>query len=175
MTGVSVQIAALSNGYSAAKSIFEITERSRPSLPLDQENNIILDDVQGCIRLDNVDFSYPARNDVRIYNHLTLEFPAGKTTAIIGASGCGKSMSDINFLLMAKMNGRTRLIKMHHIGTVVNLIERWYDVDGGSISLDGVDIRRLDVHWLRKQIGLVSQVCRYGSPATNALDGTLFT
>lgn len=175
MTGVSVQIAALSNGYSAAKSIFKITERSRPSLPLDQENNIILDEVQGCIRLDDVDFSYPARSDVRIYNHLTMEFPAGKTTAIIGASGCGKSMSYINFLITVMVNGRTELIKMHDIGTVVNLIERWYDVDGGRISLDGVDIRRLDVHWLRKQIGLVSQVCQYASPATNALDGTLLT
>ena len=95
MTGISVQVAALSNGYSAAKSIFEITERSRPSLPPGQEDNLILDHVQGSIRLDDVDFSYPARPDVRIYNHLTLEIPAGKTTAIIGASGCGKSMFHI--------------------------------------------------------------------------------
>ncbi len=92
MTGISVQVAALSNGYAAAKSIFEITEESRPSLPSGQEDNIILDDVQGSIKLDDVDFSYPARPDVRIYNHMTLEIPAGKTTAIIGASGCGKSI-----------------------------------------------------------------------------------
>ena len=92
MTGISVQVAALSNGYAAAKSIFEITEEPRPSLPSGQEDNIILDDVQGSIKLDDVDFSYPARPDVRIYNRMTLEIPAGKTTAIIGASGCGKSM-----------------------------------------------------------------------------------
>lgn len=92
MTGISVQVAALSNGYAAAKTIFEITEESRPSIHSGQEDNIILDDVQGSIKLHDVDFSYPARPDVRIYSHVTLEIPAGKTTAIIGASGCGKSM-----------------------------------------------------------------------------------
>lgn len=112
MTGISVQVAALSNGYSAAKSTFEITERSRPSL---SEDNLILDDIQGSIRLDDVDFSYPARPDVRIYNHLTLEIPAGKTTAIIGASGCGKSMLYIFpqtlLLVTAQVDTATKLMK----------------------------------------------------------------
>ena len=95
MTGISVQIAALSNGYSAAKGILEIIERSRPSLPQGEQGHIMLDNVQGSIKFDEVDFSYPARPDVRVYNRLTLEVPAGKTTAIIGASGYGKSMISI--------------------------------------------------------------------------------
>ncbi|KAL6721610.1 hypothetical protein ACLMJK_000714 [Lecanora helva] len=153
MTGISVQIAALSNGYTAAKSIFELTENSEESSPADQEKISEIDNVRGAIRLKDVDFSYPARPDVRIYNRVTLEIPAGKTTAIIGASGCGKSWSP---------NAPPRVppiwfFKNDCRGTIVALIQRWYDITGGQILLDEVDIRRLDVHWLRKQIGLVQQ------------------
>ncbi len=75
MTGIFVQVAALSNEYAAAKSIFEITEESRSSLPSDQEENIILDDVQGFIKLDDVDFSYSARPDVsHLQSHDTEDF-----------------------------------------------------------------------------------------------------
>jgi len=56
----------------------------------------------------------------------------GQTVALVGASGCGKS-------------------------TVVQLIQRFYDVLEGSVEIDGVDIRKLNVHWLRNRIGVVSQ------------------
>ena len=62
--------------------------------------------------------------------NLTLE--PGKTHALVGASGCGKS-------------------------TAVGLIERFYDVNGGNVLLDGVDVRELNLRWLRDQIGLVGQ------------------
>ena len=56
----------------------------------------------------------------------------GQTVALVGASGCGKS-------------------------TVVQLIQRFYDPLGGSVEIDGIDIRKLNVHWLRNRIGVVSQ------------------
>jgi ATP-binding cassette subfamily B (MDR/TAP) protein 1 len=86
----------------------------------------------GNIRFQDVKFAYPSRMEATIFNGFTLDIPAGKTVALVGSSGGGKS-------------------------TVVQLIERFYDVDEGSISLDGMDIRTLNVKWLRSQIGLVSQ------------------
>ncbi|KAF8755102.1 P-loop containing nucleoside triphosphate hydrolase protein [Rhizoctonia solani] len=86
----------------------------------------------GKIELRNVKFDYPSRPDVRILKDLTLTFEAGKTAALVGASGSGKS-------------------------TIIALIERFYDPLSGSVLLDGVDLKQLNVRWLRSQIGLVSQ------------------
>ncbi|CCO29186.1 Leptomycin B resistance protein pmd1 OS=Schizosaccharomyces pombe (strain 972 / ATCC 24843) GN=pmd1 PE=3 SV=2 [Rhizoctonia solani AG-1 IB] len=86
----------------------------------------------GKIELRNVKFDYPSRPDVRILKDLTLTFEAGKTAALVGASGSGKS-------------------------TIIALIERFYDPLSGSVLLDGVNLKDLNVRWLRSQIGLVSQ------------------
>ena len=86
----------------------------------------------GKIELFNVEFAYPARRECPVYSKLSLAIDAGQTVALAGPSGCGKS-------------------------TLVALLERWYDVEGGAICVDGVDIRTLNVRWLRSQIGLVSQ------------------
>ncbi|KAF8902794.1 multidrug resistance protein 1 [Gymnopilus junonius] len=88
--------------------------------------------VKGHVKLQDVVFRYPSRPDVPILNGLSLEFEAGKTTALVGSSGSGKS-------------------------TVISLIERFYDPLSGSVLLDGMDIRHLNVGWLRSQIGLVAQ------------------
>merc|ERR550537_1189291 len=87
---------------------------------------------QGRIELRDVHFSYPARPDQRVCNGYNLTVEAGKTVALCGASGSGKS-------------------------TAIQLIERFYDPDSGSVTLDGVDLRELNVRWLREQIGLVAQ------------------
>ena len=84
------------------------------------------------VLFDSVDFYYPSRPDVQVFKGFTLEIPAGKTMALVGESGSGKS-------------------------TVVGLIERFYDVQGGSVMLDGVDIKKFVLRSLRRQIGLVSQ------------------
>ena len=86
----------------------------------------------GKIQFEGVRFAYPNRLDNTIYTDLTVEMEAGKTTALVGASGCGKS-------------------------TAVQLIERFYDPLGGRVLLDGVDLKTLDLGWLRRQIGLVGQ------------------
>jgi ATP-binding cassette subfamily B (MDR/TAP) protein 1 len=86
----------------------------------------------GRIELKDVHFTYPARPDQQVCNGYNLVVEPGQTVALCGASGSGKS-------------------------TAIQLIERFYDPDSGSVQLDGVDLRELNVRWLREQIGLVSQ------------------
>ncbi|KAI1346558.1 P-loop containing nucleoside triphosphate hydrolase protein [Xylaria sp. FL0043] len=87
---------------------------------------------EGDIRLENVTFTYPSRPDVPVLQDVTLQFPAGRTTAIVGLSGSGKS-------------------------TVAGLLTRLYDTDSGGIFLDGRNIRDINVRQLRSYIGLVQQ------------------
>jgi ATP-binding cassette subfamily B (MDR/TAP) protein 1 len=88
--------------------------------------------VKGNIEFKEVTFSYPTRQETNIFDKFSLNVETGKTVAIVGPSGSGKS-------------------------TIAQLIERFYDPSGGSISFDGIDLRDLNVRWLRQQIGLVSQ------------------
>lgn len=89
-----------------------------------------LDKVRGDIEFSDVVFAYDPRAPV--LNGLSFRVPAGQTTAIVGATGSGKS-------------------------TVVKLLLRFYEPQGGSVSLDGHDLRELDLRSLRAGIGLVSQ------------------
>uniref|UniRef100_A0A8C8FDD4 ATP-binding cassette sub-family B member 5 n=1 Tax=Oncorhynchus tshawytscha TaxID=74940 RepID=A0A8C8FDD4_ONCTS len=90
------------------------------------------DCVKGDIEFKNIHFSYPSRKDVKILQGVNLTVPRGKTIALVGASGCGKS-------------------------TTIQLLQRFYDPDSGEITLDGRDIRTLNVKWLRENMGIVSQ------------------
>jgi ABC-type multidrug transport system fused ATPase/permease subunit len=87
---------------------------------------------RGKVSFKKVKFAYPTRATQPILRGLNLEVPAGKTIALVGESGCGKS-------------------------TTLGLLQRMYDTDSGSVSLDGKDVRKLNVTWLRQQIGVVSQ------------------
>ena len=84
--------------------------------------------VEGRISFENVRFHYPSRPNVPVLKGLNIDFPAGHTVALVGASGSGKS-------------------------TVVSLIERFYDPVSGIIKLDGRDIRSLNLKWLRQNVG----------------------
>ncbi|XP_005095479.1 ATP-dependent translocase ABCB1 [Aplysia californica] len=86
----------------------------------------------GRIRFKNVHFSYPARPDVTVLDGLTIEAKPGQTVALIGSSGCGKS-------------------------TCVQLLLRFYDPLRGQVFLDDHDLKDLNVNWLRRHIGIVSQ------------------
>ncbi|CAF3737713.1 unnamed protein product [Adineta steineri] len=88
--------------------------------------------IKGDIEFDNVSFTYPARQDALILNKLSINIPSGKTIALVGSSGCGKS-------------------------TAIQLIQRFYDPDSGRVLIDGINITRLNVAWLRSHIGIVSQ------------------
>ena len=94
--------------------------------------SFLQDNVVGDIMLKNVSFSYPLRAEAKVLQHLSLNIPSGKTLALVGASGCGKS-------------------------TIMSLIERFYDPSYGAITLDGRDLRGYNIRWLRSQIGFVSQ------------------
>lgn len=89
-------------------------------------------DISGRIELRDVYFSYPARPKELILKGFSLFIPSGKTAALVGRSGSGKS-------------------------TVISLIERFYDPMAGEVLIDGVDLRKLQVEWIRRKIGLVSQ------------------
>ncbi|KAK4730906.1 hypothetical protein R3W88_023894 [Solanum pinnatisectum] len=115
----------------AAAKIFRIIDH-KPSVDRNAKTGLELDTVSGQLELKNVEFSYPSRPEIKILNNFNLVVPAGKTIALVGSSGSGKS-------------------------TVVSLIERFYDPTSGQLMLDGNDITTLKLKWLRQQIGLVSQ------------------
>jgi ABC-type multidrug transport system fused ATPase/permease subunit len=94
-----------------------------------------LETVRGDVVFDNVTFSYPTRPEAPVLRGLSLTLPAGKHLAVVGSSGTGKS-------------------------TLGAMLTRLYDPsaeNGGSITLDGVNIRELDPSWLRSSIAVVSQ------------------
>jgi len=122
---------AITSARSAAPKLFATIDRV-PSIDSANEEGVKSSKVIGEITFENVDFNYPSRPDVQVVKDFSLTFPAGKTTALVGASGSGKS-------------------------TIISLVERFYDPLAGSVRLDGLDIRDLNLKWLRSQIGLVSQ------------------
>ncbi|KAF8043116.1 hypothetical protein BT93_A1458 [Corymbia citriodora subsp. variegata] len=115
----------------AAASIFAIVDRKSEIDPSD-ESGTKLDNVKGEIELRHVSFKYPSRPNIQIFSDLSLAIHSGKTVALVGESGSGKS-------------------------TVIALLQRFYDPNSGHITLDGVDIKQLQLKWLRQQMGLVSQ------------------
>ncbi|WOH11979.1 hypothetical protein DCAR_0831475 [Daucus carota subsp. sativus] len=116
---------------SSVASIFNILD-SKPKIDSSSDGGSTINTVNGAIKFQNVSFKYPSRPDCQIFTNLCLSIPSGKTVALVGESGSGKS-------------------------TVISLIERFYDPDGGHIYLDGVELKSLKLNWLRQQIGLVSQ------------------
>lgn len=105
-------------------------------------------DFQGNIKVSNIDFAYPSRPDVPILKNFSIDIPANKTTAFVGASGSGKS-------------------------TLFGLLERWYASSAGEITLDGHKLTELNLQWLRTSMRLVQQepTLFTGSIYQNVVDG----
>lgn len=95
----------------------------------DEKEPVVLEKVDGAVRFDNVSFGLDGK---QILKDISFELPAGKTLGIMGETGAGKS-------------------------SIINLLQRFYDVDEGSISLDGTDIRKLTLKQLRSNISVVLQ------------------
>ncbi|WVQ85989.1 hypothetical protein IAT38_008157 [Cryptococcus sp. DSM 104549] len=131
MTMLPPAMIAISKARSAAAKLFHTIDRV-PVIDSSSPEGDKPDVVHGEISFEGVKFHYPSRPDVAILKGLTVTFEAGKTFALVGASGSGKS-------------------------TVVSLVERFYDPIAGVVKLDGRDIKTLNLKWLRQQIGLVSQ------------------
>ncbi|KAL5795827.1 hypothetical protein ACOSQ2_000647 [Xanthoceras sorbifolium] len=116
---------------SAAASIFAIIDR-KSQIDASDECGMTIEHVKGEIEICHVSFKYPLRPDIQIFQDLSLSIHAGKTRALVGESGSGKL-------------------------TMISLLQRFYDPDSGRITLDGVEIQKLQSKWLRRQMGLVSQ------------------
>ncbi|CAA3012460.1 ABC transporter B family member 19-like [Olea europaea subsp. europaea] len=123
--------AQFAQGTVAASRLFEIIDRIPQIDPYSPEGRKP-SSTRGKIEFKGVYFAYPSRPSVLILQSLNLVIPASKTLALVGASGGGKS-------------------------TIFALIERFYDPIQGCITLDGHDLRTLQVKWLRNQIGMVGQ------------------
>ncbi|XP_078519721.1 ATP-dependent translocase ABCB1 [Lissotriton helveticus] len=127
----SPNIEAFANARGAAYSIFQIID-SEPKIDSFSVSGCKPDKLKGEIEFRNVHFQYPSRTDVPVLKGLNLKVHSGQTVALVGSSGCGKS-------------------------TTVQLIQRFYDPEYGTITIDGEDIRSLNVRYLREIIGVVSQ------------------
>lgn len=115
----------------AATRIFERIDRV-PKIDGEDAKGQILDEVHGELKFEHVQFTYPSRPDRIVLKDFNLVVPAGNTVALVGSSGSGKS-------------------------TAIALVQRFYDVDHGVVRINNVDIKKLQLKWLRGKMGLVSQ------------------
>ncbi|XP_067305159.1 ATP-dependent translocase ABCB1 [Pseudorasbora parva] len=122
---------SIAKAQGAAYEVYKTIDMPRPIDSSSKEGHKP-DHVKGDIEFKNIHFSYPSRKEVKILQGMSLKVPHGKTIALVGASGCGKS-------------------------TTIQLLQRFYDPDSGEVTLDGHDIRSLNVCWLRENMGIVSQ------------------
>lgn len=122
---------AFTTSVAAAGKIFNTIDRISPLDPKSEKGDK-LNHVEGTIELRDIKHIYPSRAEVVVMKDVNLIVPAGKTTALVGASGSGKS-------------------------TIVGLVERFYDPVGGEVYLDGHKVSSLNLRWLRQQMSLVSQ------------------
>ena len=123
---ISNVITELQNAMACAGRVFELLDET-PQVP-EKENAHVLTDTKGAIEIKDVNFSYV--KDKTLITNLNLSVKPGMRVAIVGPTGCGKS-------------------------TLINLLMRFYDVDTGSISVDGTDIRDMTRDSLRQNYGMV--------------------
>jgi ATP-binding cassette subfamily B (MDR/TAP) protein 1 len=111
----------------------------------------------GAVTLVGVSFAYPARPDAQVCKDYDLTILPGETVALVGASGCGKVRGKLDPVLPKNLVqcpcNELPLELLFRQSTIVNLLLRFYDPQAGQVLLDGHDIRALNVHYLRSQIG----------------------
>ncbi len=110
-----------------AEGFFGIIKSDRD---IESTGNYVCDKIKGEFEIKDVDFTYP--NGTKALHNINMKIEPGKITAFVGLSGAGKS-------------------------TIVNLLDKFYEPDCGKITLDGVELKDYDTHFLRENIGLVLQ------------------
>jgi ATP-binding cassette subfamily B protein len=128
LRGIAMLYNHLQSALAGAERIFEVLDTA-PSVP-DRTGARTLAKVQGSVFFDQVTFGYD--RDKPVLTDVSLEAKPGQTIALVGPTGAGKT-------------------------TIINLLSRFYDVDGGSITIDGQDIRQVEQASIRKQLGIVLQ------------------
>nr|XP_020451294.1 ATP-binding cassette sub-family B member 8, mitochondrial isoform X1 [Monopterus albus] len=132
LASISILFGQMVRGLSSGARVFEYLGLE-PTIPLSGGGRIPYHSLMGRVDFMDISFSYPTRPGHQILKRFNLTLPPCKTIAIVGESGGGKS-------------------------TVASLLERFYDPTSGVIMLDGLDIRTLDLSWLRGQvIGFINQ------------------
>ena len=139
ITGISVGLNGVSD-YPKAKrafvSVFKTmrTESLIPPFLKDNEGKIVPENLRGKIEFRNVTFAYPTKPDIDVLKGVSFVIEPGQAAGLVGYSGCGKS-------------------------TIIQLIERFYDVEDGNgeVLIDDINIKDYNLYLLRKKIGLVSQ------------------
>ena len=119
---------SIQSALAGAERVFEILD-TQPEVE-DAPDAVGLEKVAGDVRFENVNFSYVP--GVPVIKNMSLHASAGQTIALVGPTGAGKT-------------------------TIINLISRFYDVDSGSISIDGIDIHNIKKEDLRRSLGIVLQ------------------
>ena len=151
--GLSSLYTDFNKAIGASERVFELIDRV-PGVVNDTGERLAT--VQGRMRLEGLHFAYPTRPEMVVLKGVDIELEPGRVLALVGPSGSGKS-------------------------TVASLLLRFYDPSAGRVTLDGHDIQSLDTHWLREQIGIVSQEpvlfattiadnIRYGRPGASDAD-----
>ena len=125
---ISGVVTELQNALASAARVFELIDEE-PQIP-DAPDAAVLSEVKGEVSLSDVNFSYDP--EIPLIENMNLEVKPGQRVAIVGPTGCGKS-------------------------TVINLLMRFYDVDSGSIQVDGNDVREITRKSLRTSYGMVLQ------------------
>ncbi|XP_055690906.1 multidrug resistance protein homolog 49-like [Lutzomyia longipalpis] len=115
----------------ASKAIYKIIDK-KPGINPFSKNGLIIEDLKGKIEFKNVHFNYPQRNETGVLKGVNFTVTSGKSIALVGQSGCGKS-------------------------TCLQLLQRLYDTSEGEILIDGIGIRHYNTAHLRSQIGVVGQ------------------
>ncbi|KAK9012541.1 hypothetical protein V6N11_040586 [Hibiscus sabdariffa] len=121
----------LANSVEVVGSLFDISDRYT-RIEADDSDGYVTEEITGHVEICDIDFAYPARPNMIILKDFSISIEAGKSTALVGQRGSGKS-------------------------TVISLIERFYDPLKGAVKIDGRDVRLYNLRSLRKHIALVSQ------------------
>lgn len=116
----------------SANAIYEVIDRISAIDPLSKGGKILNHGLKGSIEFRDVFFQYPARKDITVLRGLNVTVNEGQTVALVGSSGCGKS-------------------------TCVQLLQRFYDPVFGQVFVDGEDVRKYNISWLRSKIAVVGQ------------------